>query len=286
LHRTVPESTVRVCWQPGPPIWQRFGSDPDPDPKWRSGTVANTTHADTTELRREAETLKIRAAALSTLLVMRLDWLSSYGCGDCTGLLGATLGSTSAERPQYRSVGHDEQGAAAVVAAEVLHTDSAWMTATGSPSNEGRDRTAGLGSFVGELLRTRPPGFSLHRFHPLRITNWANTDGADMKSYEFVQIYSSEAIWTIASSKAHSVLPDRRPYEPLFYESKSDAIPPRERQIMSRSAGSWILILCGSIRSWILDPKPECWIMDFRSRAEVPDHGPRYLPGRNELIWW
>jgi hypothetical protein len=43
LHRTVPELTVRVCWQPGPPIWQRFGSDPDPDPKWRSGTLANTT---------------------------------------------------------------------------------------------------------------------------------------------------------------------------------------------------------------------------------------------------
>jgi len=43
LHRTVPELTVRVCWQPGPPIWQRFSSDPDPHPKWRSGTVANTT---------------------------------------------------------------------------------------------------------------------------------------------------------------------------------------------------------------------------------------------------
>ena len=43
LHRTVPGLTVRVCWQPGPPIWQRFSSDPDPDPKWRSGTVANTT---------------------------------------------------------------------------------------------------------------------------------------------------------------------------------------------------------------------------------------------------
>lgn len=75
-------------------------------------------HADTTDLCREAEMLKIRAAALSTLLVMRLDWLSSYGCGDCTGLLGATLGSTSAERPQYRSAGHDEQGAAAGVAEE------------------------------------------------------------------------------------------------------------------------------------------------------------------------
>jgi hypothetical protein len=43
LHRTVPELTVRVCWQPGQPLWQRCGFDPDPDPKWLSGTVANTT---------------------------------------------------------------------------------------------------------------------------------------------------------------------------------------------------------------------------------------------------
>ena len=43
LHRKVPELAVRVCWQPGLPIWQRLGFDPDPDPKWRSGTVANTT---------------------------------------------------------------------------------------------------------------------------------------------------------------------------------------------------------------------------------------------------
>jgi len=42
LHRTVPELRVRVGCEPGPPIWQRFGSDPDPDPQWRSGTVANT----------------------------------------------------------------------------------------------------------------------------------------------------------------------------------------------------------------------------------------------------
>jgi len=41
-HGTVPEWAVRVYWRPGPPIWQRFGLDPDPDPKWRSGTVANT----------------------------------------------------------------------------------------------------------------------------------------------------------------------------------------------------------------------------------------------------
>jgi len=42
-HRTVPELTVSVYWQPGPPIWQRFSSGPHPDPKWRSGTVAITT---------------------------------------------------------------------------------------------------------------------------------------------------------------------------------------------------------------------------------------------------
>jgi len=41
-HPTVPELTVQVYWQPGPPIWQRLGLDPDPDPKWWSGTSANT----------------------------------------------------------------------------------------------------------------------------------------------------------------------------------------------------------------------------------------------------
>jgi len=44
FHWTVPELTVRVYSQPEWPIWQWFSSDPDPDPKWRSGTVANTSH--------------------------------------------------------------------------------------------------------------------------------------------------------------------------------------------------------------------------------------------------
>jgi len=35
------------------------------------------------------------------------------------------------------------------------------MTATGSLGPEGSDRTAGLGSFVGEPLMTRPPGLLL-----------------------------------------------------------------------------------------------------------------------------
>jgi len=43
FHGTVPEWAVQVYWWPGPPIWQQFSLDRDQDPKWRSGTVANTT---------------------------------------------------------------------------------------------------------------------------------------------------------------------------------------------------------------------------------------------------
>jgi len=42
-HQTVPELTVQVYWQPGPPIWQQFSLDTDQGPKWRSRTVANIT---------------------------------------------------------------------------------------------------------------------------------------------------------------------------------------------------------------------------------------------------
>jgi len=41
-HRTIPQLTVWVDWQPGPPIWPLFGLDPDLDPKSLSGAVANT----------------------------------------------------------------------------------------------------------------------------------------------------------------------------------------------------------------------------------------------------
>ena len=44
VHQTVLELMLRVYWEPGPPIWQRLGWDPDPDLKWPNGTVANTTH--------------------------------------------------------------------------------------------------------------------------------------------------------------------------------------------------------------------------------------------------
>ena len=43
VHRTMPELTVPVYWQPGPPIWQQFSSDPDSDQKWRCRTIANNT---------------------------------------------------------------------------------------------------------------------------------------------------------------------------------------------------------------------------------------------------
>jgi len=41
------------------------------------------------------------------------------------------------------------------------------MTATGSTRPEGSDWTAGLGSFVGEPLTTRPPGLFLPSFFSL-----------------------------------------------------------------------------------------------------------------------
>jgi len=42
LIRTAPKLTVRVYWQPRPPIWQWFGSDTHPDLNWRSINVATT----------------------------------------------------------------------------------------------------------------------------------------------------------------------------------------------------------------------------------------------------
>ena len=39
---TIPELTVCVYWRPRVRIWPWFGSNPDQDPKWRSGTVVNT----------------------------------------------------------------------------------------------------------------------------------------------------------------------------------------------------------------------------------------------------
>jgi len=60
--------------------------------------------------------------------------------GECAGLLGATLEGITLDSPDDtdRNAACDEQGAAAVVAAdEPLHGD-AWMTASGSPRLTGR----------------------------------------------------------------------------------------------------------------------------------------------------
>jgi len=53
-----------------------------------------------------------------------VDQAFALRIGDCTGLLGATLGGTSGEK-MLRSAGRNEQGAAVVVAAEELHIDGA-----------------------------------------------------------------------------------------------------------------------------------------------------------------
>jgi hypothetical protein len=58
--------------------------------------------------------------------------------GLCLGLLGATLDVRPSDlQGDTQGLDDDEQGVIAVVAAEKLHIHSAWMTATGSPSQEG-----------------------------------------------------------------------------------------------------------------------------------------------------
>jgi len=48
-----------------------------------------------------------------------------------------------------------------VVAVDETLREETCMTATGMPRPEGNNLTAGLGSCVGELAKTRPPGYSL-----------------------------------------------------------------------------------------------------------------------------
>jgi hypothetical protein len=52
------------------------------------------------------------------------------------------------------------------------------MTAAGSPRPDGSDSTAGLGSCVGELLMTRPPGYSLPPPPSFVLSPVANINGA------------------------------------------------------------------------------------------------------------
>jgi len=48
IHWTIPEWKMQVYWQPWHPIWQRFGFEPYPDPKWMFGTVANSVNNSST----------------------------------------------------------------------------------------------------------------------------------------------------------------------------------------------------------------------------------------------
>jgi len=100
--------------------------------------------------------------------------------GECIGLLGATLEGITLVSPGENtdpSAGRHEQRAAAGVAAEEPLQGSTGMTAISSPRPGGSDRTAGLGSCVGEPLMTRPPGYSLPPL-PSFLESLANIDGA------------------------------------------------------------------------------------------------------------
>ena len=71
-HQIIPELTVWVYWQPGLPIWQRLGLDPDPDPKWQSGTVANTNRA------KHHLWPSLGRSSLLRILFIRLQYITIY----------------------------------------------------------------------------------------------------------------------------------------------------------------------------------------------------------------
>jgi len=99
--------------------------------------------------------------------------------GECIGLLGVTFEDITLDSPGDTdpSAGYDEQGAAAVVVAGDPLRGDAWMTATGSPWSKGSNWMAGIGSSVGEPLKTRCPGYSLPPL-PSFHNSLANIDGA------------------------------------------------------------------------------------------------------------
>jgi len=79
----MPEWTVRVTWQCGPPIWEQFGLDPDPDRKWQSTTVANTNPGSFGLLIWEVEAsdaFRILAVVMSMVLSASAIGISSMPC--------------------------------------------------------------------------------------------------------------------------------------------------------------------------------------------------------------
>jgi hypothetical protein len=86
------------------------------------------------------------------------------------------------------------------------------MTATGSPSHEGRDWTAGLGSFVGEPLMTRPPGSPFSAPTPVKSQGLTLTEGAYTVPTDdggYIPAKYSEFVEVFSKAKAEALPPHR-----------------------------------------------------------------------------
>jgi len=122
----------------------------------------------------EAENDKVlgRGADIQTLGATTFDDLPTsievvvvfaWQTGECVGLLRVSFEDITLHSPGDTdpSAGRYKQRAAAEVEAKGPLQGDPWMTAAGSPRYEGSGCTAGLGSWVGKPLMTRPPGYSL-----------------------------------------------------------------------------------------------------------------------------
>ena len=88
-HWTVPELIVRVYWRPGLPIWKQVSSNPYPDPKPQSGTVANTNYTQSGWDRAKSHSNK---PCGNNSEVLGIEWAAA---GICTGCrTGAKQSST------------------------------------------------------------------------------------------------------------------------------------------------------------------------------------------------
>jgi hypothetical protein len=86
------------------------------------------------------------------------------------------------------------------------------MTATGSPSHEGRDGMAGLGSCVGEQLMTRPPGSPVSALTPLKSQGLTLTEGAYTVPTDdggYIPAKYSECVEVFSKAKEEALPPHR-----------------------------------------------------------------------------
>jgi hypothetical protein len=70
-HRTTSELMVKVYRHHGTPCWQQFGSDPDRNPTWCSGTIAITNNANANAAAIDVYIVEVKAAShcLKQLLI-------------------------------------------------------------------------------------------------------------------------------------------------------------------------------------------------------------------------